>query len=469
MAQLVKPGEYEHNIGLLLYPEVSYRTETLVKYFNKLPKYSKLPNSTAVNHWQISLRHVPGNIEDTLVHLYNPDSGLSYFERTASTLSGVSQLLQARLVVDVLLKAFLTSMGRLELNPDVALFGPYTWTISHFDMAEELNCRLEEVGVHDSYCSINSEDDDDSDSSVDSEEEEYYPRPSTQSRASELEEEEWHKLSAKLVAAAEKGPRCQVCEKLPTMNNKLSLCQRCKLVHYCSRECQKIDWKEHKVVCTDVKVTAQCSIDYTGEEFLAIIQERPPSTSYRYFRTVAVNDPRAHALAAKIKLPLPGERKGLIPIIRRLITTGEDTPQNLAIFFGTPLDKNTRVFHNCQRLETLINPASGSPCDRAIRFRKPDEGVPFWTWKVRPPSPEEQVTLTIIRKLQRRIVSHTGSSTLDLSTINEQMPTIMKAEFGDDWEKQELYWEKAYHTMSWGRVQDTYLADIRAGAIPMPT
>ena len=30
---------------------------------------------------------------------------------------------------------------------------------------------------------------------------------------------------------------------------KLERCSGCKLVYYCSRECQKRDWKEHKAHC----------------------------------------------------------------------------------------------------------------------------------------------------------------------------------------------------------------------------
>ena len=31
------------------------------------------------------------------------------------------------------------------------------------------------------------------------------------------------------------------------------MCARCKSVSYCSRECQKSDWKVHKTVCKDIK------------------------------------------------------------------------------------------------------------------------------------------------------------------------------------------------------------------------
>lgn len=40
--------------------------------------------------------------------------------------------------------------------------------------------------------------------------------------------------------------KCQVCH---LQNTKLSACSACKSVYYCSIQCQKKDWKEHKAAC----------------------------------------------------------------------------------------------------------------------------------------------------------------------------------------------------------------------------
>jgi hypothetical protein len=40
---------------------------------------------------------------------------------------------------------------------------------------------------------------------------------------------------------------CARCKKFST--DVLQVCSRCRLAHYCSRECQKSDWKFHKVCC----------------------------------------------------------------------------------------------------------------------------------------------------------------------------------------------------------------------------
>ncbi|KAJ7290140.1 hypothetical protein C8J57DRAFT_1114099 [Mycena rebaudengoi] len=49
-----------------------------------------------------------------------------------------------------------------------------------------------------------------------------------------------------------KNPRqCAQCAKINT--HDLLLCSRCKLVHYCGRECQKLAWPSHKLVCKQTK------------------------------------------------------------------------------------------------------------------------------------------------------------------------------------------------------------------------
>ncbi len=42
---------------------------------------------------------------------------------------------------------------------------------------------------------------------------------------------------------------CRACSKEPAEGEKLMACSRCKSAHYCSKECQKADWKTHKQIC----------------------------------------------------------------------------------------------------------------------------------------------------------------------------------------------------------------------------
>lgn len=53
----------------------------------------------------------------------------------------------------------------------------------------------------------------------------------------------WNKSPAVEALLADKT-RCRVC-----LTESAKKCGACKNVSYCSRECQKFDWKEHKAVC----------------------------------------------------------------------------------------------------------------------------------------------------------------------------------------------------------------------------
>ena len=42
---------------------------------------------------------------------------------------------------------------------------------------------------------------------------------------------------------------CEVCGKKEKNLGDFQKCGRCKLSYYCSRSCQKLDWKKHKLLC----------------------------------------------------------------------------------------------------------------------------------------------------------------------------------------------------------------------------
>ena len=49
---------------------------------------------------------------------------------------------------------------------------------------------------------------------------------------------------------------CQICIKLGVKRNELKTCSQCRGVWYCSKECQRADWKWHKKMCKDMSKAA---------------------------------------------------------------------------------------------------------------------------------------------------------------------------------------------------------------------
>lgn len=57
---------------------------------------------------------------------------------------------------------------------------------------------------------------------------------------------------------AERNPQCQNCKK---SCGELKKCAGCFSAHYCSRECQRIDWQDHKKACVKVKSSTDKKVD----------------------------------------------------------------------------------------------------------------------------------------------------------------------------------------------------------------
>ena len=55
---------------------------------------------------------------------------------------------------------------------------------------------------------------------------------------------------------------CDLCQ----ISNPLKRCSRCHITHYCSIECQKLDWKAHKPLCIPLEETKKKMADGTNDE-----------------------------------------------------------------------------------------------------------------------------------------------------------------------------------------------------------
>jgi hypothetical protein len=66
-----------------------------------------------------------------------------------------------------------------------------------------------------------------------------------------------------------KNPQCQ---KVRAMGEKRKVCSKCSRVTYCSRECQKADWRRHKSSCFEGVVLAYSPQEYVKD--IRLFEER---------------------------------------------------------------------------------------------------------------------------------------------------------------------------------------------------
>lgn len=250
--------------------------QELVGAFNNLPRPPKVPSGLANNHWQFAVRHVPLDLPGDLVHLVNSETHFNWIEGPAQILSNTSVAAQADVVLPLLLKAFVDSLGRKH-DPSASPFAPWSWGTGDEELARALEERMTSVGVRKELCRIKVRD----------------------QEKINIEEEEWTNGLGTLKEML--GPNCNKCKKGSTDEaRKLQLCGGCRTVQYCSRDCQKADWKNHKTFCKHLAKAKGAGEAGSGSSNSSTVG------ALEYYQTIAPNMPEAQALASEIGLRLPG-------------------------------------------------------------------------------------------------------------------------------------------------------------------
>ena len=249
----------------------------VVQAFNNLPRPQTTPTNLP-NHWYFTIRHVDLNPPGDLVHLVNPQSHYIHCAGPTQILPLPSPTAKANTIVPLLLDSFIQGINTgpdKEPLPDMPAFAPWSWGTKDPELAKAIEKKLKEVGVKKELCTVQ----------LGTKEQE------------DVSDETWTGFMQTLkerVLVDENQERdvttCATCKKgSSALSGPLKKCSRCEGPRYCSQECQKADWKQHKKVCG-----------------------KPPGESgsnmldpFNYYNKVAQGVPGAQDLARSLNLNLP--------------------------------------------------------------------------------------------------------------------------------------------------------------------
>ncbi|KAL7622535.1 hypothetical protein AAE478_008042 [Parahypoxylon ruwenzoriense] len=225
----------------------------------------------------------------------------------------------------------------------------------------------------------------------------------------------------------ELGAKCSNTGCKKGSSDDLLRCGACMTARYCSKDCQKQHWKNHKLFCKHVTSNGASSASLD------------PLVYYEKIKVQALSRDMG------LGLPCPCEDfHGLKMPMRRLVATGKDTPENISLFFGRKKDDTIDGCHKDNRIEVLLRPPRGSSLYVVSTSQNLDENCPPWT--PREPSQAEVQQLKEINTMQETIRRHMGSR--DVKDIDgADMRDILVKNFGNRWPDGVKTYEYALNSM----------------------
>lgn len=277
--------------------------EATVQAFNNLPRPRTTPTGLP-NHWYFTIRHVPLNPPGDLVHLVHPQSEYIHCAGPRQILSLPSPAAQADVVVSLLLESFVSDMNKgpngERLNTPI--FAPWSWGTKDAELARAIEAKLKDIGVRKELCTVQ----------YGSREDENISNESWSGFFSQLTKMTGQHADTKKESTFDSDSQgaevCGGCKKdASSLSKPLKHCAKCGEAWYCSRECQKADWKQHKKVCG--KSSSNASAGYGATSRTGISKMK----AFDYYNNVAHTVPEAQNLAKSLNLTLPaGGGEGLM-------------------------------------------------------------------------------------------------------------------------------------------------------------
>lgn len=268
----------------------------VVQAFNNLSRPEKSPSGLP-NHWHFTVRHVDLQPPGDLVHIVNPNSHYTHCAGPTQILSLPSRAAQADAVVPLLLDSFIqgiTTDPSGKPAPEMTAFAPWTWATSDRELAKAVEKRLGEVGVKKELCTVqpgNKEDERVSDGAW----------ADFMKTLKDVVQNTGESAGITASPVSNSTTACASCKKdRSALPNPLKICSRCGGPRYCSQECQKSDWKQHKKVCKPSNSSQKGTTSASTPQSSKV-------DAVQYYNKVAHKVPEAQSLARSVNLTLPTE------------------------------------------------------------------------------------------------------------------------------------------------------------------
>ncbi|KAF2452151.1 hypothetical protein P171DRAFT_516023 [Karstenula rhodostoma CBS 690.94] len=403
----------------------------VINAFKRLPRPQTTPTGLP-NHWVFQSRHVPLEPPGDLIVAVHPQSR---FQLTAGPLQLPTTLTtkeKAEKMLPYLLQVFVNEVHDPSGSTQVEAKAPWSWSTVDSALAAALEPLFAQRGFPEELRNVK----------VCSEDEKA------------ISNECWDELLGRLVESVSEDTRsmqnqrtiqatgssvqlgdetkCHRCQKHRNdAPSPLMKCAACKKTWYCSPQCQKAHWKQHKPVCVanrPSKDGAASAVD-----------------AHKFYNTLAHKSAEAKALAATLNLELPSsaaDHEGTVRPLRRLVITGKDTAANMQLLFGPQWRDNLSKTYDEVRAQVLLEPPPGSPA--YVMAADLDNGAPAWS--PRPPSESEQRKVDEVRKMQSAIRERVGAGK---SPSKDDMQAILMS-FGSNWVEYLALYTLASNTMDQG-------------------
>ncbi|KAK5100789.1 hypothetical protein LTR24_000935 [Lithohypha guttulata] len=180
---------------------------------------------------------------------------------------------------------------------------------------------------------------------------------------------------------------CATCHKTQSEHPiPMKQCAKCKTQYYCSRDCQKADWKSHKRVCRVAATAAQYWFAPCQKEAraLAMLRKQPEA----WFRGASIDD-RDRALLFASPIPFIDYSKG--SYLRKMVSIADSAKMPELIMFSQYHKKNCQAFEST---EWVVE--TDEICKQILN----SAGVPLIGYDSIQPAPVEWQSMTVNVNIQ---------------------------------------------------------------------